>query len=171
MIYVALAVFAACLVWAAAHDLWTMRIPNKCILVLFFAFFAAIPFAPMSWWQLADHAVVATVTLFMCYALFLWGKLGAGDGKLIAVTSLWLGPYAAMISIFLLAAFGGFLALAVLLMRTRALPVALATHPVVTRLQGEERVIPYALAISPAVLLALGSSPWAVAVPFIPMLP
>ena len=163
-----LAVFALCMVWAAVNDLVTMKIPNRCTLLLLAAFVVAVPFSDLSWTALGDHAIFATGTLVFCFCLFMFNALGAGDGKLIAATALWLGPSAGFVFVVLLAAFGGLLALAVLVMRSAILPVRMATHPIVVRLQGESRAIPYALAISPAALLALSDSPFAAWVPFLP---
>ena len=163
-----LLIFAGSMAWAGVSDLLTMKIPNKCVLLLFAAFLAVVPFAPMSWAVLADHAIVMTGVLVLTFALFMFNALGAGDGKLIAVSTLWLGGTASIYFVLMFAALGGFVALGVLLMRSAALPVRLATHPVVVRLQSSERPVPYGLAIAPAGVLSLPYSPWAAWVPFLP---
>ena len=165
MALLALLVFALCMVWAAVNDLRTMRIPNMCVLMLLATFVLAVPFAPIAWSGLLDHTVAMAGTLVVCFCLFMWNKLGAGDGKLLAVVALWVGPAGLMPFFLYTALFGGGLALLVLTMRTQLLPVRMATHPIVERLQSDTRAIPYALAISPAAVLALAYSPWATVAP------
>ena len=166
MVAICLAVFAACMVWAALHDLRTMRIPNACVLATVAAFALVVPFGELGWFAVLDHVVAMGGVLVFCFALFMFNKLGAGDGKLMAAVALWVGPSGLLSFAVYTALFGGGLALAVLMMRSSLLPVRMATHPIVERLQNEDRAIPYALAIAPAALLALADSPWASAVPF-----
>ena len=105
--------------------------------------------------------------LVLGFCLFMLNYLGAGDGKMLAVTGLWLGPQAAFLFVTLVGLFGGILALTILVMRGSLLPVWVATHPVWQRLSGKDRSIPYAIAIAPAALLSLADSPWGVWVPFL----
>ena len=167
MVELSLAVFVACMAWAAINDLRTMRIPNACVLALLAAFVCVVPFAPFGWAEVGDHVVAMLGTLVFCFCLFMFNKLGAGDGKLLAVVALWVGPSGLFPFAVYTALFGGGLAFIVLMMRSSLLPVRMATHPIVERLQGEDRSIPYAMAIAPAALLALTDSPWAASLPFL----
>ena len=166
MIQLSLAIFAACMVWAAVNDLRTMKIPNLCVLALLATFaVVVVPFSDLTWVALGDHLVVMVGLLVIGFALFMFNVLGAGDGKLMAATALWLGPSASFDFVVYTTALGGLLALGVLMLRGSLLPVRLATHPIIVRMQDNSRTIPYGMAIAPGALLALPSSPWATYLP------
>lgn len=89
MMWVACALFATSMVC----DLRSRRIPNAIHLALFalFAVYAASGAAgpPAVWWV---HVAIAAVLLAAGFALYSSGRFGAGDGKLIAMAGLWVGP-------------------------------------------------------------------------------
>ena len=89
MVWVACGLFAAGMVC----DLRSRRIPNAIPLALLglFAVYAAAGGAgpPGALWV---HVAIGAVLLAAGFALYLSGRFGAGDSKLIAVAGMWIGP-------------------------------------------------------------------------------
>ena len=143
-VYVAEA--AACGLFAAsiATDVHRRRIPNEVPLMLlaFFAIYAASGAAGPAdaLWQ---HFAVGTVILAAGFALYLTGRFGAGDTKLLAVAGLWIGPSLAWLGLFLcsLAAFAFTLCAVALLPLERT-----------RRLRAE---LPFAVAIAPPAIIVV----------------
>ena len=93
--------------------------------------------------------------LALGFLLFALGWIGGGDAKLFGGVTLWLGfadmmPYALMASIF-----GGFLTLALLVMRQWPLPGALARQPWILRLHDSRSGIPYGVALAAGAFILL----------------
>ena len=94
-IAVSVPAWGACALLAAtvACDVRSRRIPNAIPLALLglFAAYAALgnlAHASALW----AHLATGTALLAAGFALHLTGRFGAGDGKLLAVCGLWLGP-------------------------------------------------------------------------------
>ena len=89
MVWVACGLFAASVVC----DLRSRRIPNIIPLALLglFAAYAASGAAgpPAGLWV---NLGIGAVLLAAGFALYLGGRFGAGDGKLVAIAGLWIGP-------------------------------------------------------------------------------
>ena len=89
LVWVACGLFAASMVC----DLRSRRIPNVIPLALLglFAVYAATGAAgpPAALWV---HLAIGAVLLAGGFALYLSGRFGAGDGKLIAIAGVWTGP-------------------------------------------------------------------------------
>ena len=131
-------VWVACGLFAASMvcDLRSRRIPNVIPLALLglFAVYAAAGAAgpPAGLWM---HFAIGAVLLAAGFALYLSGRFGAGDGKLIAIAGLWIGP--ADLGLFLLGLAAGAFALSLFALlpfeRTRRLrsdlPFAVAIAP------------------------------------------
>lgn len=87
--------WAACGLFAASvgYDLRWRRIPNAIpgALIALFAIHALAGGVgpPAALWL---HGAVGAVLLAAGFALWLAGGFGAGDGKLVAVAGLWIGP-------------------------------------------------------------------------------
>ena len=170
-----LCVFVACMVWAAATDVMGYRITNLCNLVLAAAFvpFAAVvllgapavtalwPDIAFGWSDLAWHVAGAFAMLAVGFVLFLPGIIGAGDAKLIAATTLWIGPAALTSYMLSFAVIGGLVALAIIIWRRFPLPAVLAQTEWATHAHDRKTPIPYGLALAPGGIMALASSPWA----------
>ena len=77
---------------AIVSDLAGRRIPDSVPLALLLLFtlysVTASHMAPV--WT---HVAIGAVLLLLGFALFAFGGLGGGDGKLMAVAGLWVGPY------------------------------------------------------------------------------
>ena len=132
MVWIACGLFAASVVC----DLRSRRIPNVIPIALLglFAVYAAAGAAgpPAALWV---NFAIGAVLLAAGFALYLSGRFGAGDGKLIAIAGLWIGP--ADLGPFLLGIGGCALALSLFALlpfeRTRRLrsdlPFAVAIAP------------------------------------------
>ena len=146
---VAAATLAACslLVASAACDIRHRRVPNviPLLLLLLFAlrvWVDATPGRAVPWANLA----IGGVLLAAGFVLYLTGCFGAGDGKLLAASGLWVGP--ADLSLFLFGMGGCTLALCVFAL----LPLETAR-----RMRPE---LPLALAIAtPAVVVLAARTP------------
>ena len=77
---------------AVVSDLTGRWIPDSVpltLLILFVLYTLTIGHLAPVW----THIAVGTVLLLVGFALFAFGGLGGGDGKLMAVAGLWVGPH------------------------------------------------------------------------------
>ena len=139
-----LSLWAACAAFAAAvvTDLRHRVVPNAIPLILL-ALFALLVLTgeaptPGSWWA---HVAIGAAFLLAGFGLYLTGKFGAGDAKLMAAAGLWVGP--AELSTFLFSLAAGAFALSL---------VALLPFATTRRWRTE---LPFAVAIVPAVAAVL----------------
>ena len=137
-------VWVACGLFAAGMvcDLRSRRIPNAIPLALLglFAVYAALGGAgPRG--ALWVHVAIGAVLLAAGFALYLSGRFGAGDSKLIAVAGMWIGP--TDLSLFLL----GLAACAFALCLFALLP-----FDTTRRLRSE---LPFAVAIAPPAMAVM----------------
>ena len=139
-----LVVWIACGLFAASMvcDLRRRRIPNAIPLALL-ALFAVYALAgaagpPRALWA---HLAIGATLLAAGFALYLSGRFGAGDGKLIAVAGVWAGP--ADLSVFLLGLAAGAFALSLF---------ALLPFDATRRLR---RSLPFAVAIAPPAMAVM----------------
>ena len=84
--------------------------------------------------------------------------IGGGDAKLFAGIALWLGfadlmPYALLASVF-----GGFLTLALLMVRQWPLPAMLARQPWILNLHDAKSGVPYGVALAAGAFILLPHS-------------
>ncbi len=95
---------------AAFSDIRKLTIPNSyCLgIALCYPFFALAPAQPVDW---LGGLMVGGSLLVVGFILFTTGKVGGGDAKLLAATSLWAGPSLLVDFILLTALTGGCLAL------------------------------------------------------------
>jgi len=157
---VAAAIFAFAMVYAGLTDLTTMRIRNNLCLWLFGSYAALAPFVGFTVEQIAWSAAFAAALLAVSFILFAFGWMGGGDGKLLAVTALWLGVDHAPAFLIYTGLFGGALTLAVLQLRLVGLPAFLGSRPWITRLQSDNSGVPYGVAITLAALVVFPQTRW-----------
>jgi prepilin peptidase CpaA len=157
-----LLLFVFAMLSAAVSDLMTYKIRNKLILMLLLAYLAVAPIAGIPSHEIARSVAVAGVALLISFALFAAGWIGAGDGKLVAVTTLWLGADNAFAYLVLLSLLGGLLAVIVYFCRTSLVPERLAKIGWIAQLRSraEGVELPYGVAITLASLGVLPSTPW-----------
>lgn len=132
--------FAACIV----TDVRGRQIPNEYPLLLlgFFAIYAALgAVSPMG--DLWQHFAVGAASLTLGFALYTTGKFGAGDGKLLAVAGVWIGPSLSYLGLFLCALAALALALSL---------YAMLPFEKTRRMRAE---LPFAVAIAPPAVIVL----------------
>ncbi|EHD23075.1 MULTISPECIES: A24 family peptidase [Brenneria] len=162
------ALLAGCLLWCIGTDLLARKIPNQAILILLAGWLlfrlldvlqAGGPDMPQLWqalWALPGAALVLVVG----FLLFLTGRLGAGDVKLISVLCLWVGYGHQIVFVMITALAGGVLALGLPLLNT--VPTAVAMG-----IQTTNRIFKSRLPIPPALPAdLLQGIPYGVAIAF-----
>lgn len=163
--YPLLLVFPIAMAFAAANDLFTMKIPNKISMVLVAAFCAAVLVIGMPWQTALMHIGVGAGALAFGFMLFSVNLLGGGDAKLMAAGALWMGldhvfPYLIYITFF-----GGMLSLIILFYR-RFIPAMNWPLPEwAHKLHASGTGIPYGLAIAAASLMLYPATAWFKALP------
>ena len=104
--------FLGLLAWAACSDAVEFEIPNTASLGLAFLYplFVRVSPLPIEWlWALVVAGAVFAVSFF----LFISGRFGGGDVKLLTVTALWAGPKLILPMLVTMSITGGLLALLV----------------------------------------------------------
>jgi prepilin peptidase CpaA len=151
MLYPLLFVFPFAMAFAAATDLLTMTIPNRLSIALCAAFLLIAPLAGLPWQDILLHVAAGLLMLLAGILLFSLGCIGGGDGKLLAVASLWLGFEPMAMFLFYVAVLGGVLAL--ILLAYRSWPAdALPLPKWALRLHAKGEGMPYGIAIAAGAL-------------------
>lgn len=158
--FAAMFLFHVAMIYAALEDAMTMTIRNRLVLMMFAGFFLFAPLAGFGIAEMGLNFAVAIGVLVVTFTLFSFGWIGGGDAKLAAVTALWLGPEGTLLFLVYATLIGGVLAVALLTFRRMPLPAQLYGQAWVARLQSPTMGIPYALALAPAALLVVPSTPW-----------
>ncbi|NKB16640.1 MAG: peptidase [Sphingomonadales bacterium] len=127
-IYPLLLVVSAAMVFAAATDLFTMRIPNWISLVLLAVFVVAAPLSGLPWQTLTLHAVTGLTALALGFGAFMRGYMGGGDAKLLAAGALWVGASHLLEFAVAVGIYGGLLCVVILAFR-RLVPSAFVRKP------------------------------------------
>jgi prepilin peptidase CpaA len=144
-------VFPFAMAFAAATDLLTMTIPNRLSLGLAAAFLLIAPLAGLSWPDILSHLAAGSLMLLAGILLFSLGWVGGGDGKLLAVASLWLGFEPMVMFLGYVAILGGVLAL--LILAYRSSPAGAFPLPNwALRLHEKGEGMPYGIAIAAGAL-------------------
>lgn len=135
---------AALLIFAAINDARHFRIPNRvCIALLIL--FPVYKHTALHSLDLHQHIMVALLVLASGFAMFMANLAGAGDVKLLASISLWVGPHYIAPFIIITALAGGVLSL-IMALRHYQQKKKLSPHTsisMVTKLP-----IPYGIAIA-----------------------
>jgi prepilin peptidase CpaA len=143
------------LVGAAGWDLASFTIPNfiNVAVIAVFPLFALAAGLPMA--AVGLHLLAGFLGLAIGFTLFALGYIGGGDAKLFAGIALWLGfadlmPYALLASVC-----GGFLTLALLMVRQWPLPAVLAGQPWILKLHDRRSGVPYGVALAAGAFILL----------------
>lgn len=156
--YALLLTFPMAMAFAAANDLFTMKIPNKISLALIAAFVLAALYTRLPLETVMAHFGAGAVALVAGFALFSLRLLGGGDAKLMAAGALWMGPEHAVPFIAYLTIFGGLLSALILFYR-RYVPVTADAVPGwAARLHVQGTGIPYGIAIAASGLMMYTST-------------
>jgi prepilin peptidase CpaA len=155
-----LMVFPVAMAFAAANDLFTMRIPNKISMALVAAFAIAVLYTRVPIEQALVYTGVGAAFLAAGFGLFSFNLLGGGDAKLMAAGALWMGPEISLYYVSYVTIFGGILALVILAYR-RFFPATTIPLPAwAIKLHTKGGGIPYGIAIALAGLVMYPSTIW-----------
>src|SRR5687767_13518584 len=102
-----LLIFPALMAFAAASDLFTMRIPNWLTAALALAFPLNALLVGFDWPLIGTHLGVGLMMLVIGMVMFAAGWLGGGDAKLLAAIAVWFGPSSVLVEFLLIAALAG----------------------------------------------------------------
>lgn len=86
-----LAAAAAPVVWAALSDLRRFQIPNECSMALIALYPLYLAVSPASV-NVIGAIVTAAAVFAVTFTIYLFGRLGGGDVKLMSALALWAGP-------------------------------------------------------------------------------
>ncbi|MET0268741.1 MAG: prepilin peptidase [Duganella sp.] len=138
------------LLWVVLSDLLYRRIANRLVLALLFLWalhmiwMVRVGYGESAWDDTAPGLLAATLVLVLGYLLFAMRWVGAGDVKLMAVLCLWLGDQSFAFLI-ITSLCGGMLALALPLLRSMEMVLALLVVRLQNMLPGGPWALPMAL--------------------------
>jgi prepilin peptidase CpaA len=147
--------FPGLLALAAGWDLASYTIPNRIQLAIIAAFTVFVLFADLTAGQLGSHLLAGFIGLVVGFTLFGLGYVGGGDAKLFACAALWLGLGNLLEYSLTASLFGGFLTLALLMLRQSPLPPIALNQAWIVRLHDSRSGIPYGVALAIAALVLL----------------
>lgn len=151
------ALFLLLCLFAAAHDINRLTIPNWLNLTLAGLFIPAAAVSGLPLEIIGGHVLAGLLAFMAAFGLFALRLFGGGDAKMIPAVVLWMGPGAAFPFLIYMAVVGGVCALAVLVIR-RGIPAALI--PGFMRAPFEpDAGVPYGVAIAAGAFLAGSQSP------------
>ncbi len=155
-----LLIFPVAMAFAAANDLFTMRIPNAISITLIAAFCLSVFAVGLSWQDALAHVGVGVAALAFGFILFSFNLLGGGDAKLLAAGALWMGLGQVFPFMIYVTLFGGVLSLAILFYR-RYIPATNWQLPEwAKKLHVNGTGIPYGIAIAAAALKLYPATVW-----------
>ncbi len=158
-----LLIFPLCLAFAAVSDLLTMTIPNRVSLILLISFAVLAPLSDLTLPVIGMHALGAAIVFGICFALFALNVMGGGDAKLLSAAAIWFGYDPALLFFLVyVSVIGGFVTLAILLIRSQSNTILAIGLPIPNSLLLAKK-IPYGIAIAIGGFLAFPSSPLFVA--------
>lgn len=149
------ALFVACMIAAAAHDLVSFSIPNFLSLVLLAGFAAFGVTLGVSWGVLGLHASAGLVLLAVGWFLFALGLIGGGDAKFMAASGVWAGWLDLLDYVVAFILCGGLLSLLLLLFRWLPLPAGLMRITWIAALHKPENGVPYGVALAAGAIIAM----------------
>ncbi len=147
---IALFIFPACLIAAAAYDVSSFRIPNWIPLTLAAMYLPTALIAELTVVDIAWALALMLGFLVVGMAMFAMRWFGGGDAKLLAAAAPWVGLSHAFDYIIGVALIGGLLVLALMMFRKMPLPSVAAERDWILRLHSSEEGIPYGVALAAA---------------------
>jgi prepilin peptidase CpaA len=150
--WLVLLAFPAAMAFCGSHDFVKMTIPNIVTGGLVLLFVAVALLAGLSLEQIGWHLLAGLATLVATFALFVSGKIGGGDAKMIAAVGLWFGFEQILTYIVIAAGLGGVLALLILQARAYPWPMLVLRYPFIARLTDKGEGIPYGVSLGAAAL-------------------
>ncbi|MEM9740369.1 MAG: prepilin peptidase [Pseudomonadota bacterium] len=150
----------ACLslcIFAALHDVATLKIPNWLNATIAGLGLSALAVSGLPLTSIGWHGLVALIAFIVSFGLFSFGVFGGGDAKMIPAVALWMGPVAIVPFLVWTAFIGGGIALIGLAARYAPIPQAAPNWVANTLSRGEG--VPYGVAIAGGALMAASHSP------------
>lgn len=155
-----LAAYPAALLIAAANDLYEFKIPNWISVTLLAVYVLGGAALGASLAMIIEGLLVGAAALTIGFILFATKIFGAGDAKLLASISPWIGAAGIMTFLVNVAFAGAVLAMVLILFR-RTPPLPIYAHaPWIMRLHSRPKDIPYAVAIAAGGLLSFSQTPY-----------
>jgi prepilin peptidase CpaA len=158
---VILIVFPLLLTYAALGDIRNLRIPNWLNGLIFAAFFPVALVMGMPLEMIPWHLLSFAVALALGIALFSFGFIGGGDGKMLAAVAVWFGWSDPLMTFLIFTALcGGLQALAHLAWKTLSLEYGVwgKEGALKKKVLSQKMELPYGLAIAAGGLLTMPSS-------------
>jgi prepilin peptidase CpaA len=152
--------FPALMAFAAASDLFTMKISNRVSLLLIGGFFGMALLSGMGWQMIGLHTAAGATVLAVAFACFAMGWIGGGDAKVASAAALWFGFDHLLEYLVYASLFGGALTVMLLQFRQWTLPALLGGQPWLTRLHAKESGIPYGIALALGALMIYPETVW-----------
>lgn len=153
-------------------DISTYRIPNwlnlglligwPLYLILYSLILAGFP----GWEFVLWHVGMFFAVFAGAFALYAVGAMGGGDVKLLAVCAMWTGKLSTLGFLLNTAIYGGILAIIILLLRTRSMPLwaKFGKGKPLPRVLTAKQPVPYGVAIAVAMLQLI----WQGRIPLVP---
>ena len=143
-----LAAVGIALIFSMLLDFKHMRIPNSAPVVILSAFIIVWALEPQTVAPIEARLMSALGMLFVTFAMFSFGVLGAGDSKLLAALGLWLPLEVLLPYLLIMALYGAGLSVVSLMLKRRKIPKAWSAQSVwLARLSDGKSVVPYGIAI------------------------
>lgn len=155
-----LTILPAAAAFAAAMDLFTLKIPNSISVLLALAFLPLALLVGLDAWTIANHLAAGVLMLVLGVVLFIPGWFGGGDGKLMAAIGLWIGADNLLGYMLYVALAGGLMGFALCCVRGAPLPRALLSEVWALRLHRHDAGIPYGAALAAGALLVYPHTVW-----------
>lgn len=157
---VLLLIFPMAMAFAAANDLFTMKIPNKISLALIAAFAVSALYIQLPVQTALTYVGIGALVLVVGFVMFSLRLLGGGDAKLMAAGAMFMGPDHALMYVAYVTIFGGLLSAAILFYR-KFVPVSATALPGwAVKLHAQGTGIPYGLAIAASGLVMYPQTIW-----------
>ncbi|MEM1105803.1 MAG: prepilin peptidase [Pseudomonadota bacterium] len=157
MLSVAAFTFVLLCLFAACHDVATLKIPNWVNAALAGLGLSALAVSGLPWADLGAHLLVALAAFVASFALFSFGVFGGGDAKMIPAVALWMGPVAIVPFLVWMAFIGGGIALVGLAARYAPIPEGTPSWISNTLSRGDG--VPYGVAIAGGAVMAAPYTP------------
>lgn len=151
----------AIMAFAAATDLFTMRISNVLVLILAAGYFVLALWLQVPLAEIGMHTLCGLAVLVGAFAMFALRWIGGGDAKLAAATALWLGFDLILSYLLYTAIFGGLLTFVILALRRMPLETVFVGRPSLdwlARLHDKKQGVPYGIAMAAAGLLVYSNT-------------
>lgn len=151
-------IFPVAMAFAAANDLFTMKIPNRISLALAGGFIAVALLTRMPVETFGLHLLSGLGVLALTFTLFVFRLFGGGDAKLMAAGALWMGAEQILPFLVFVTIYGGALCLLILSFR-RMVPANYFPLPEwAQRLHVSGGPVPYGIAIAAGGLMVFPST-------------